>query len=164
MSAHGINIAEECHVVPEVTPRNIKAAKSGDVIFFKNYAHASVIIMLGATMGGASIVTLEECDDATPTTSPAINFDYYKWDGLATYTDKLGNKSTTTATTGVSLAASAGAFCVVELDADTLDAGYTGFRVNFGAAGAAAYGAMVCVLSGNRYASKPSNHLTAVVA
>ncbi len=162
MAAHGINLAEECHVLPEITPRKIKAAKIGDVIFFENYAHASVIVMLGATMGGASIVTLEECDDATPTTSPAINFDYYKWDGLATNTDKLGNRTTTSATTGVSLAASAGAFAIIELDADQLDAGYTGFRVNFGAAGAAAYGAMACVLSGSRYASKPSNQPTAI--
>ena len=61
-------IPNEGHVVNILAPVDINGgAVSSDVFSMENYAHVDIIIQLGVT-GAASTVTVEECDDFTPTT------------------------------------------------------------------------------------------------
>jgi hypothetical protein len=144
----GICIAEECHVVNILPPKDIDdTANASDVWSMAKHAHASVIVQLGVT-GAATTLTVEACDDFTPSNTTAIAFAIYKEETAAG--DTLGAR-TAIASTGVALSTNDGVFYVLEIDAAELPAGKPNLRIKFTDPGVATFGSAVAILSGERY-------------
>lgn len=151
MSAKGFRIAEEGHVVNILPPQDVAAGVNSDVFSLKGYAHATIIVQAGSTNADAGNVTIEECDDFTPTTDTAITFNYYAETTAAG--DTLGAK-TSAATIDVS--ANDNIMYVIEIDAQQLTDGYPNLILKWSACGGATIGSAVAILSGARYGSPES--------
>ncbi len=153
MNAKGIVIAEDCHVVNALPPIDIDdAAQNSDVWSMAKYAHASIIIQLGVT-GATAVITVEECDDFTPSNSTAIAFASYSETTAAG--DTLGARAETSSA-GLTTSGNDGVFYVLEVDASQLSDGFPALRVALTDPGAATFGSIVVILSGARYAERES--------
>jgi hypothetical protein len=140
------------HVVNALAPVDINGGVNSDVWSMKDWDHASVVISLGVT-GAASTVTLQECDNFTPSNSTAIAFDYYSETTAAG--DTLSTKSTAT-TSGFATSTNDGVFYVVEIDSAELSDGYPNLRVCFSNPSASTFASVAVVLSGGRNACEAS--------
>ena len=143
-------VAQEGHVVSCLTPQDYDTGKNGVVFSMKKHSHASIITTLGVTAADAGNLTLEECDDITPSNSTAIVFDYYA--ETTDSGDTLGAKTTAT-TAGIDVSANDDTIYVIEIDATQLTDGYPYLRVVLSDPAGATFGSVVAVLSGSRYAS-----------
>ena len=148
----GFVLAEAGHVVQALAAVDVNGGVSTDVWSMANYGHASIIIGLGVT-GAASTVTLEECDDFTPTLSPAIAFSYYAETTAAG--DTLGTRTAAT-TAGFATSTNDGVFYVIEIDASQMSDGSPNLRLSFSNPGAATFVSVLVVLSGSRSAQEAS--------
>jgi hypothetical protein len=119
----------------------------------KNHAHATIIVQCGVSDGAVPTITVEECDDVTPSHSTAIAFNAYKEETAAG--DTLGAR-TAVASTGVAMSTNNGIMYVIEIDAAELTVGYPYLRVCFTDPGASALISAVAILSGARYAADQS--------
>ncbi len=152
MFPKGFVIPEHGHLVQALAPVDIDGGVSTDVWTMRNYGHCDILVALGVT-GGASTIIVEECDDFTPTTSPAIAFSYY---AEATASgDTLGARTAATAA-GFATSTNDGVFYVISVDASELADGYPAIRLTFSDPGAATFCAVLAVLSGARYANVES--------
>ena len=149
MGAKGIVLAEEAHVVLAGAPIDINGAGlDSDVWSMKNYGHCTIIVGLGVT-GAATTITVEECDDFTPSNSTAIAFASYS--ETTAGGDTLGSR-TATAATGITGSTNDGVFYVIEIDASELTDGYPNLRCRLSDPSAATLATIIVVLSGPRYA------------
>lgn len=149
----GFVIGEAGHVVLALAPIDINGgAVSSDVWSMENYSHCSILIALGVT-GAASTVTVEECDNFTPTTHPAIAFSYYAETTDAG--DTLGVR-TAAAVGGFSTSTNDNVFYVIEVDGSQLSDGYPNLRVSMSDPGAGTLVCVIVILSGPRYAEEQS--------
>lgn len=139
--------AEEGHVVQAVAPVDINGGVSSDVFSMKGHQHASIMLGLGVTFGAAT-VTVEACDDFTPTTTEAIPFAYYaeETDGG----DTLGARQAATAA-GFATTPNDNAFYVIEVDAAELPEDKPNLRVVVSDPGGVTIATILVVLSGARY-------------
>lgn len=150
----GTNIAEEFHVVNIIPPVSITAAKLSDVFSMKNYSHATIIVTCGATDADAGFITIEECDDFTPTTDTAIDFYYYAEETAAG--DTLGARTLAVAATGIDVSANDNITYVIEIDAAQLSDGYPNLQLKWSIPGGATLVSAVAILSGSRYGGDQS--------
>jgi len=150
----GINLAECGHVVNILPPQAITDAVASDVFSLKNYAHATIIVTAGSTNADAGNITIEECDDFTPTNDTAIPFIYYEETTAAG--DTLSGKKTAAAATGIDVSANDNIIYVIEIDASQLSEGYPNLILKWSATGGATYGSAVAILTGARYAGDQS--------
>lgn len=154
MGAKGTNMAEECHVVNILPPQDVSGAVSSDVFSMKNYSHATIIVQAGSTNADAGNVTIEECDDFTPTNDTAIDFSYYAETTAAG--DTLGARTAAAAATGIDVSANDNITYVIEIDADQLSDGYPNLILKWSACGGATIASAVAILSGARYGGDQS--------
>jgi len=140
----GITIAEQCHVVNILPPVNINGGVSSDVFSLKNWQHATILIQTGVTHA-ASTVTVEECDDFTPTNHTAIPFAYYEETTAAGDTLSARKQATTS---GFATSANDNGFYVIEIDAAQLSEGFPNLIVKFSDPGGATFASAVAILSG----------------
>ncbi len=154
----GINIAEALHVVNILPPQDVDGGKTSAVFSLKNHAHATIIVTCGSTNADAGNITIEECDDFTPTNDTAIPFIYYKEE--TTDGDTLSAKQTAEAATGIDVSANDNTTYVIEIDASQLSDGYPNLVLKWSDPGGATYGSAVAILSGSRYAG--SENATAI--
>lgn len=110
------------HVVPALAPVSTTAAVQTDVIGLKEYHAVKFLIPVGALAVNLTI-TIEECDDTTPSNSTAIAFSYKKTSAVGT--DTIG-ALTASASTGLLLTGTTDNNKVVEIqiDGSDLSAGY----------------------------------------
>jgi len=67
MGARGFFIAEDGHYCPLIIPHDQNGnAHSSTVIRMGKYNHADIFIFIGAATRAAGVITLESCDDMTP--------------------------------------------------------------------------------------------------
>ena len=160
MGAKGFFTAEEGHYVPLIIPHDQNgAAHASSVIRMEGYAHADIFVFIGASTRAAGIITLESCDDMTPTTHTELAFDYYVSTAVfgAASDDVWMDKTTLTATTGITpgavgpAAATTGVTYHIPLDASQLTSGHIGFRLSIADPAAASIGCAFAILSGKRY-------------
>jgi len=125
MASKGINLAEECKVVPLVY-RVSGTGTASDIINMENYQHASIILVQGVA-GSANTVTVRGSDDNASTTSSAISFQYYSevTEGI----DILGAR-TSAGTAGFEMTSGSNQFMVIEVDASELPSGQSFLLVN----------------------------------
>jgi len=95
--------------------QNLTATTQSDVFNMANYNHATIIIGVGAASSGTFAVTLEYCDDNTPTTDTAMAFNYRIMTDGAGATDTWGNLTAATSS-GITLG-TAQQCVVIEIDA-----------------------------------------------
>lgn len=148
--------SEEGHIVNALAPVDINGGANSDVWSMANHSHATIIVSLGVTASGSEIpITLEECDDFTPSNSTAIGFSYYS--ETTAGGDTLGARQTAT-TAGFTTSADEpdGTFYVIEVDAQELSDGYENLRVVCADPGASVIGGITVILSGSRYAREQS--------
>lgn len=146
-------IAEEGHVVNIIPPVDINgAAKNSDVFSMKNYSHATIILTLGVT-GAASTVTLEECDNFTPSTATAIAFKYYAETTDAG--DTLGARTAATSS-GFATSTNNNITYVIEVDSSELTDGYPCLRLAMSDPSASTIVSAVAILTGARYGGDQS--------
>lgn len=150
-----MNIAEQGHVVNILPPQSITAAVTSDVFSMENYAHATIIVTAGATNADAGNITVEECDDFTPTNDTAIDFNYYAETTAAG--DTLGVRTLAAAATGIDVSANDNITYVIEIDARELTDGYPCLELKWSIPGGATLVSAVAVLSGSRYAGTESS-------
>lgn len=113
---------QEIHVV-NVGDSNFIAAhedfmagtKTTDVVNLAKYNKALWLIHKSAGSTGATVCTVESCDDVTPSTATAIAFDYWTCTSGDTWSDM-----TTAATTGFTTTAGANQMYAIEVDASEL--------------------------------------------
>jgi len=118
-------LSEGAKIVPLVAPVNTTgAAFNSDVINLRDYSHATIIVQQGAWAGGSSTLTVEYCDDNTPTTDTGMAFNYRQAVMGAGATDTLGDL-TAAESTGIALA-TANTTTVIELSAKELEAASAG--------------------------------------
>ncbi len=125
MASKGINLAEECKVVPLLYPVS-GTGTATDIINMENYQHASIILVQGVA-GSANTVTVRGSDDNASTTSSAISFQYYSevTEGI----DILGAR-TSAGTAGFEMTSGSNQFMVIEVDASELPSGQSFLLVN----------------------------------
>lgn len=152
MGARGITLAEEGHLVQALAAVDINGGTNTDVWSMKNHAHCTIIIGLGVT-GGATTVTVQECDDFTPSNSTAIAFSYYAEETAGG--DTLGARTAAT-TAGFAASTNDGVFYVIEVDADDLSDGFPNLRVAFSNPGGITFASVFALLTGARYAQEQS--------
>ena len=165
----GFNICEAGAIVPLYTPIDVDglaAAKSPVVCLMKNFAHASIIVSIGQLPRVAGVITVNSCDDITPSTETAVMFPYYRYETSS----KLANGDvhgaltwTTTAAAGlIPVATAAECIYVIELDDDMLVMGDIGFRLCIADPGAASVMSAIAILSGARYADKGTTNMAVI--
>jgi len=156
----GFYIAEMGHYVPLIIPHDITgSAHSTAVIRMAKYSHADIFVFVGVQTRAAAVITLESCDDMTPTTHTELAFNYYVSTAVfGSASDDIWNGPTKlTATTGIvpgtvgPAAATTGVTYLIPFDAENLTQGHIGFRISIANA-AASIAAAWAILSGPRYA------------
>ena len=152
MNAKGFVLAEDAHLVLAVAPVDVNGGVNSDVWSMANYAHASIVVALGVT-GGTALITVEECDDFTPTNHPEIA--YASYSEVTAGGDTPGARAATPST-GLLSSANDGVFYLIEVDASQLSDGFPNMRVSFANPSAQTFGAIMVWLSGARYASYDS--------
>jgi len=144
----GINIAEQCHLVNILPPRDGDTVQTPEVFSLRGASHVSIILQLGVT-GAATTVTVEACDNFTPSNVSAIAFSYYSETTAAG--DTIGGTRTTVASTGFATSVNDGVFYVIEIDASELPDGYPALQLKLSDPAAATFVSAIAILSGNRH-------------
>lgn len=149
-----MNIAEEAHVVNILSPQDVDGGVESDVFSMKNYGHATIIVTAGTTDADAGNITIEECDDFTPSNDTAIGFTYYKeeTDGE----DTLSTKQTAASDEEIDVSGNDDITYVIEIDAAELSDGYPNLILKWSDPNGATFGSAVAILSGARYAKESS--------
>ncbi len=93
-----------------------------DVINMKNYGHIQFVIYKGVGATGTSTITVEACDDVTPSNVSAVPFRYQ----TITSGDTEGTP-TAAATTGFTTTAGSSQLYKIEVDSDALGASGYGY-------------------------------------
>lgn len=148
-----MNIAEQAHVVNILPPQDVSGGVSSDVFDMGKHAHATIIVQAGSTNADAGNITVEACDDFTPTTHTEVTFNYYAEETAAG--DTLSGKTAATAA-GIDVSGNDNLTYVIEIDAADLPAGKPKLRISWSACGGATYGSAVAILTGSRYAGDQS--------
>lgn len=175
----GFNIAEMGHIATLLPPQNITGASSAAPInpafSMKNYAHATILVILGAeAVQEATTLLLYLCQTAAGGTPVAIPFNCYTQAAGGAGNDVLGLIQNIPATGLVLSAANAPAngLIVIEIDARELESASVGgvlagslgvgsyVGVGLGSPAAADFAAVVVILSGAAYANPASPTVT----
>lgn len=146
---HGINLAEQCHIVNALPPINITGGKFTDVWSMKKHSHVSIIIQIGVSSAAFLAVILNACDNFTPSNRTALAFSVYKEETAAG--DTLGAR-TAVASAGMTPSANDNVMYVIEFDADDLPDGFDYMEVSLTNGTNSVIGSVVAILSGQRYA------------
>jgi len=149
MGAKGIVIAEECHVVNILPPQDVSGGVSSDIFSMKNFGHATIIAQAGSTNADAGNITINECDDFTPSNSSALSTTLWTYAETTDAGDTLGAR---TNDVSIDVSGNDNIFYVIEIDASELTDGYPCLQLAWSACGGTTYGSAIAILSGQRYA------------
>jgi hypothetical protein len=141
-------LSQEAHIINILPPQSIEGAVTSDVFSMKDASHATIIVTCGATDADAGNVTIEECDDFTPTNDTAIAFKYAAETTAAG--DTLGALTAAT-TAGIDVSANDNITYVIEIDAEDLSEGFNNLILKWSAPGGATLVSAVAVLTGLSY-------------
>lgn len=144
-------MAEQAHIINILPPQDVSGGVTSDVFSMKNASHVTIIVTAGSTNADAGNITIEECDDLTPTTDTAIAFNYYAEETDSG--DTLGDRTAAT-TAGIDVSGEDNITYVIEIDAEELSEGYPCLELKWSACGGATYGSAVAILTGYAYQGK----------
>ena len=138
--------AKFINALPPVADMYESGPNSTDIINMQDWKHAMFIIQEGIGTTGTAVVTVESCDDVTPTTATAVAFRYK----ILTSGDTEGD--TTAATTaGFTTTAGSNHLYMIEIDDDMLSTTDQYVRMKLTEADdAVVIGGVTCILTGGR--------------
>ncbi len=113
------------HITNMIPPIDVNGGKNGVVTSMKGYSHLSIILQLGVS-AVQPVLTVQECDDFTPSNPAAIAFTYYS--ETTALGDTLSTKTAATSA-GITLTANNTTFYVIEVDAAELTEGFPAVRI-----------------------------------
>jgi len=112
-------LSESAKILPILAPVDTTGSTwASDVINLESYGHVTIVVQQGAWAGGSSTMTVEYCDNNTPTTDTAMAFRYYQFVGGAGASDTIGTLTDGTSS-GISLG-TANTTTIIELDANEI--------------------------------------------
>jgi hypothetical protein len=158
--SEGFAPAQAGHVVNILAPVDITGGKTAQAFSMKNYAHATILLLIGVAAAAFTKILVNKCTDAAGDGATAIPFNLYTQESPGVSHDVLSARTPVTAA-GYTPANASGIFYVIEIDAKELDQTHSYVQlqltngVNSVIAGAAA------VLSGARFAEVQSPTVTA---
>lgn len=121
---------EQVHAVLLTAPVNTAStatANNSDVINAGKCQSVQFLVPFGAITGDSTVVTVQECDDTTPSNSTAIAFSYRL--GSAVGTDSSGTRTAATSS-GVTVTDSDdNKLLIIDVDPASLTDGYPYLRV-----------------------------------
>lgn len=141
-------LAQESHIVNILPPQSIAGATNSDVFSMKDCSHVSIIVTAGSTNADAGNITIQECDDFTPSNTTAITFKYAAEETAGG--DTLGSLTAATVA-GIDVSGNDNITYVIEIDAEDLTEGYNNIRLAWSAPGGATLVSAVAVLTGLSY-------------
>lgn len=94
--------------------------QSTDIVNMKNHGRVRFIVFWGVGTTGTATLTVEACDDVTPSNSTAVPFRYRR-------TAALGTPGAVTAATTSGFTTTAGSNQIYEVEVDAEDVASTGF-------------------------------------
>jgi hypothetical protein len=149
----GFHVAEAGHVVNILPPVDVTGGVTADRFNMKNYAHASIILQVGASAAAFTKILVNECDAATSGNSTAIPFKLYAEETAAG--DTLG-AAEAVAATGKTPSANDNITYVIEINASELSDGFNFVELELTNGSNSVIASAVAVLSGARYANAES--------
>jgi hypothetical protein len=145
-----LNFAEKYHIVGLTSPVDTgNTTVNSDIVNLGKNHSGCFLVYIGTITGDTAVITVEECDDTTPSDSTAIDF-RYRESGATGTSDAFGDITAAT-TSGVTVAATDDdKIFLIEIDADELSDGYPYVRivVDPGSSASACEVAIVAVLDG----------------
>ena len=145
-------LAEQAHIINILPPQDVSGGVSSGVFSMRNASHVTIIVTAGSTNTDAGNVTIEECDDFTPSNDTAIDFSYYA--ETTAGGDTLGSRTLAEAATGIDVSENDNITYVIEIDAEQLTEGYPNLILKWSACGGATLGSAVAILTGYAYQGK----------
>ncbi len=150
----GFYTAQEGHLIHALPPQDITGGAVTDRFSMENYAHVSIIILIGASVAAPTSIILKAADAATSGTETAVGFSYFA--ELTSAGDTLASKVTVAATGITSVTANDDTMYVIELDDAELPDGSPWVEIEIAAPASEIFCSVVAVLSGARFASDQS--------
>lgn len=148
MTAKGIVIAEECHVVNILPPIDLTGGVTGDVFTMKDYSHVTIIVQIGVSAAAPTKIIINECNTIAGGAANAIAHAIYIEETAAG--DTLGSRTEVLAA-GTTPSANDNIFYVIELDAAALAEGFNFVQLSITDGGNATLASAIAILSGARY-------------
>ena len=123
------NFDERYHVVGLASPVDTTTTTvSSDVVNMENYHAVTFLVYFGTITGDTVVVTVEECDDVTPSNSTPIIFKYRE-SGATGTSDAWGDITAATVAGFTAAADDDDHILMIGIDASELSAGYPMVRV-----------------------------------
>ena len=144
----GFVVSEMGHVVQALAPVDITGGKTGQAFSMKNYKHASILVLIGASAAAFTKIIVNACTDAAGDNPTALPFEIYTQETAAG--DVLSAR-TDVAAAGYTPSANDGIFYVIEIDSAELPQGSPYVQVQLTNGVNSVIAAVVAVLSGARY-------------
>jgi hypothetical protein len=153
MPSKGFYSTQDGHWVPLIFPMNITGGKTAPAFAMKNYAHVSIVILIGANPGAPTGISVYACTDAAGDGAVAIPFTIFT--GETSDVDILSGPIPLNFV-GSPVSGNPDIFYVIELDAAQLPQGnpYVQLRITNGAN--ADFASAIALLSGPRYSEDQS--------
>ena len=156
------DVAHQIKVVPMVLPLDVTAGISSDVVNMAKWDHLAIYIQQGAWAAGTPTLTVEACDDNTPTLSPDMDFTFRTCTmGGAALSDMWGVRTWSTST-GYTMLNVANTATLIELSAAEVyanrvatvaaNAGYHRVRITITNPAAVCLISVTAILTNYRYA------------
>lgn len=155
----GFTLAEQGHFVNALPPVDATGGKNSDVWSMREWAHATIIVQVGVSASTAPTLTLEACDNFTPSTTQAIPFKY--WSEVDADGDTTATLASAT-TSGVVITTNNNVFLIAEVDARELPDGFSCMRAVLTSGAVSTIVSVGVILSGGRYAGNPVNVSSAI--
>jgi hypothetical protein len=124
-----LNFNNETHIVGLSSPADSAGvAVTSDIVNVGKYHSVSLLVYLGTLTGDTAVVTVEECDDVTPTTNTAIAF-RYRESGATTTSDAYGAVTAATSSGFTFAATDDDHILMIDINGADLTDGYPYVRV-----------------------------------
>lgn len=146
--------AEQGHVMQILTPADLGGTSTRTSLYInmENYSHCDIILNVGVSAGTATAI-LYESSDGSGSSVAAVATNVYKEE--TTTGDTLGARTAVT-TSGFTIAATAGIFYVICVEATDLSAGYPYINLRLSALDSTTVTCATAILSGARYGADQS--------
>lgn len=151
----GFNVSEAGHIVNLIPPVDGNAGSPVTCQGFsmKNFAHASIIIQLGATAAAPTSIILVASTAVSGGTPTQLAFRYYSQTTAGTASDQLTGPTTAVAATGIAApTANDKVFYTIEIDSTELPDGSPYLQLQVTEPASSNLVSAVAILSGSRQA------------
>ena len=144
-----LDFNNKTHIVGLTSPYDSAgAAITSDIVNVGEYHAVSILVYIGTITGDTAAITVEECDDVTPSNNTAIAF-RYRESGATTSSDAYGSVTAALAAGVTVAAADDDHIFMIDINGAALSDGYPYVRVVVTPAGSASASEVAILSIGN---------------